>query len=327
MLNLNKRENTLKNLVKLSTLSLALSATSVLANEITFNQRDTVGVSNLTFGQDSGGSANSINFGTSGSMTSVVIQQSGKEDGETSSGNTATVELYTNSDTTQFDASEGATRGDDWKTFSATFDGDNNALAFSLGTAGDSTQYNDVDIDIAVTGDDNNLTHTIANGLSGDSLQFGGIVDGNDNTVVATLGAVGDIAFNYNIKGNENSLTATLAGATGGRTVDINLDGNANVWTATANSTGGILNVSVDGSNITGTNTQGGSNAELQLEVNQTGLAALAITTTQSGANGYADVTVNAVNGGAFTLTQAGANARFVGDINLASGGAATITQ
>lgn len=317
----------MKNLVLPAAVAVVFSSASAYANEITFNQQDTVGVSNLTFEQSSGGSANSIDLGLSGGMTSVVIKQSSGELGDTSSGNTANVDLNVNSEITQFDSSDDAIRGDNWKTFSAKFAGDNNELEFNLGTQDDATQYSSVDVDIAVEGDNNSLTHSVANGLSGDSLQFGGSVNGDDNTVVATLGAVGDIAFKYDIQGNENTLTATLAGATGGRTVDIALNGNSNVWTATANSVGGILNVEANGSNITGTNTQGGVGADLQLEINQTGLAALAVTTTQSGANGYADVTVNAVSGGAFTLTQSGANSRFVGDINLSSGGAATITQ
>jgi hypothetical protein len=317
----------LKHIILATTAIVTLSATAAFANEISFNQRDTVGVSNLAFAQSADG-GNTINLGLSGGMTSVVIDQTGPEVGDQSSGNTANVDLNVNSDITQFDASEDATRGDGWKTFSATFDGNNNALAFSLGTQDDATQYSDVDVEIAVSGDGNDLTHTIANGLSGDTLQFGGSVTGDDNIVVATLGAVGDIAFNYAIAGNENNLTATLAGpSTGGRTVDIALNGNSNVWTATANASGGVLNVAANGSNITGTNTQGGVGADLQLEVNKVGMAAFAVTTTQTGANSFADVTLNAADGGAFTLTQSSANANYVGAINLGAGGAATITQ
>jgi hypothetical protein len=317
----------LKNIILTTAAIITLSATSIFANEITFNQRDTVGVSNLAFAQSADG-GNTINLGLSGGMTSVIINQTGPEVGDQSSGNTATVDLNVNSDITQFDSADDATRGDDWKTFSATFDGDNNALAFTLGTQDDATQYSDVDIDIAVSGDGNDLTHTIANGLVGDTLQFGGSVNGDDNTVVATLGAVGDIAFNYAIAGDANKLTATLAGpSTGGRTVDIDLNGNSNVWTATSNASGGVLSVAANGSNITGTNTQGGIGTNLQLAVNKVGMAAFAVTTTQTGANSYADVTINATDGGAFTLTQSSANANYVGAINLGAGGAATITQ
>jgi hypothetical protein len=317
----------LKNIILSTAAIITLSATSAFANEITFNQRDTVGVSNIAFAQSADG-GNNINLGLSGGMTSVIINQTGPEVGGQSSGNTATVDLNVNSDITQFDSADDATRGDDWKTFSATFDGDNNALAFTLGTQDDATQYSDVDIDIAVTGDGNDLTHTIANGLVGDTLQFGGSVNGDDNIVVATLGAVGDIAFNYAIAGDANKLTATLAGqSTGGRTVDIALNGNSNVWTATSNASGGVLSVAANGSNITGTNTQGGVGTNLQLAVNKVGMAAFAVTTTQTGANSYADVTINATDGGAFTLTQSSANANYVGAINLGAGGAATITQ
>jgi hypothetical protein len=317
----------LKSIILAATAIVALSATSAFANEISFNQRDTFGLGNIAFAQSADG-GNNIDLGLSGGMTSVVIDQTGPEVGDQSSGNTATVDLNVNSESTQFDASESATRGDGWKTFSATFDGDNNALTFNLGTQDDATQYSDVDVDIAVSGDGNSLTHSIANGLADDTLQFGGAVSGDDNIVVATLGAVGDIAFNYNIVGDTNKLTATLAGpSTGGRTVDIALNGNSNVWTATSNASGGVLNVAANGSNITGTNTQGGVGADLQLEVNKVGTAAFAVTTTQTGANSYADVTVNAADGGAFTLTQSSANANYVGAINLGAGGAATITQ
>jgi hypothetical protein len=320
-------EANMKNIILTTTAIITLSATSVFANGITFDQSDTVGVSNLSFAQSAGG-GNNIDLDLSGGMTSVVIDQTGPEVGDVSSGNTATVDLNVNSAVTQFDSADDATRGDGWKTFSATFDGDNNALAFNLGTQGDATQYSDVDVDIAVSGDGNDLTHTIANGLVGETLQFGGSVNGDDNTVVATLGAVGDIAFNYTIAGDTNKLTATLAGpSTGGRTVDIALNGNSNVWTATSNASGGILNVAANGSSISGTNSQSGVGANLQLEVNKVGMTAFAVTTTQTGANSYADVTINATDGGAFTLTQSSANASYVGAINLGAGGAATITQ
>jgi hypothetical protein len=317
----------MKNIILTTTAIITLSATSVFANEITFDQSDTVGVSNLSFNQTAGG-GNNIGLGLSGGMTSVIIDQTGPEGFDQSTGNTATVDLNVNSVITQFDSADDATRGDDWKTFSATFDGDNNALAFNLGTQEDATQYKAVDVDIAVIGDGNDLTHTIANGLADQTLQFGGSVNGDDNIVVATLYAVGDIAFNYAIAGDTNKLTATLAGpSTGGRTVDIALNGNSNVWTATSNASGGVLNVVANGSNITGTNTQGGVGTNLQLEVNKVGMAAFAVTTTQTGANSTADVTVNATDGGAFTLTQSSANASYVGAINLGAGGAATITQ
>jgi hypothetical protein len=317
----------MKNIILTTTAIITLSATSVFANEITFTQSDSVGVGNLSFAQSADG-GNNIGLGLSGGMTSVVIDQTGPEAGEQSSGNTATVDLNVNSAVTLFDSADDATRVAGWKTFSATFDGDNNALAFNLGTQADATQYSDVDVDIAVSGDGNDLTHTIANGLVGEKLQFGGSVNGDDNVVVATLGAVGDIAFNYAIAGDTNKLTATLAGpSTGGRTVDIALNGNSNVWTATSNASGGVLNVLANGSNITGTNSQGGVGTNLQLEVNKVGMAAFAVTTTQTGANSTADVTVNATDGGAFTLTQSSANASYVGAINLGAGGAATITQ
>ena len=317
----------MKNIILTTTAIITLSATSVFANDITFTQRDTVGVSNLSFAQSTGG-GNNIGLGLSGGMTSVVIDQTGPEVGDQSLGNTATVDLNVNSAVTQFDSADNATRGDGWKTFSATFDGDINALAFNLGTQGDATQYSAVDVDIAVSGDGNDLTHTIANGLVGETLKFGGSVNGDDNIVLATLGAVGDIAFNYAIAGDSNNLTATLAGpSTGGRTVDIALIGNSNIWTATSNASGGVLNVVATGSNITGTNSQSGVGADLKLAVNKVGMTAFAVTTTQTGANSTADVTINATDGGAFTLTQSSANASYVGAINLGAGGAATITQ
>jgi hypothetical protein len=316
----------MKNIILTTTAIVTLSATSAFANEITFNQRDTVGVSNLAFEQASSGSANQIDLGISGGMTSVVIQQSGGEEGNTSSGNTANVELYMNSDVTQFDSSDDATRDDGWKTFSATFDGDGNSFDFNLGTASDATQFADVDIDIAVTGDSNDLTHNVTNGLAGDSLQIGGTVNGDSNIVLATLGAAGDIAFNYDIQGDSNTYTSTIAGpASGGRTVDIALTGDSNVWTVTANASGGVMNVASIGSNVTGTHTQNGTGSELQMDINKSGSAAFAVTTTQTGP-AYADVTVNAADGGAFTLTQTGA-ASYIGAINLGAGGAATITQ
>jgi hypothetical protein len=144
----------LKPIILATTAIFTLSATSAFANKITFNQRDAFGVSNLAFAQSAGG-GNNIDLSLSGGMTSVVIDQTGPEVGDQSLGNTATVDLNVNFEITQFDASGDTTRGDDWKTFSATFDGDNNALTFNLGTQGDDTQYSDVYVNIAVSGDDN----------------------------------------------------------------------------------------------------------------------------------------------------------------------------
>lgn len=316
----------MKKIILATTAIVALSVTTASANEINFNQRDTTGISNLAFEQASAGTGNQINLGTSGAMTSVVIKQSSGEEGNTSSGNVANVELYMNSDATQFDGSEDATRSEGWKTFNAAFSGDGNFLDFNLGTSADATQFGDVDVNLEVTGDDNAVTHNVTNGLSGDSLKIDGRVMGDNNYVLATLGAAGDINFNYNIEGDNNSYTSTIAGpSTGGRSVDIDLTGNSNVWTVTANASGGVMNVASVGNNVTGTHTQNGAGAELQMAVNKTGSAAFAVTTTQTG-GAYANVTVNAADGGAFTLTQTGA-AVYNGAINLASGGAATITQ
>jgi hypothetical protein len=317
----------LKNIILTTAAIITLSATSVFANEITFKQRNTDNVSNLAFEQASSGSANEIDLGISGGMTSVIIEQSGGEEGNTSSGNIGNVELYMNSHASQFDGFDGATREDGWKTFSATYDGDGNSFDFNLGTASDATQFADVDIDIAATGHINDLTHNVANGLDGDSLQIGGTVNGDSNIVLATLGAAGDIAFNYDIQGDSNTYTSTIAGpASGGRTVDIALTGESNVWTVTANASGGIMNVASYGSNVTGAHTQNGTGSELQMDINKSGSAAFAVTTTQTGP-AYADVTVNAADGGAFRLTQTGSAASFIGAINLGAGGAATITQ
>jgi hypothetical protein len=317
----------LKNIILSTAAIITLSATSVFANEITFKQRNTDNVSNLAFEQASSGSANEIDLGISGGMTSVIIKQSGGEEGNTSSGNIGNVELYMNSHASQFDGFDGATREDGWKTFSATYDGDGNSFDFNLGTASDATQFGDVDVDIAATGHINDLTHNVANGLDGDSLQIGGTVNGDSNIVLATLGAAGDIAFNYDIQGDSNTYISTIAGpASGGRTVDIALTGESNMWTVTANASDGIMNVASYGSNVTGTHTQNGTGSELQMDINKSGSAAFAVTTTQTGP-AYADVNVNAADGGAFRLTQTGSAASFIGAINLGAGGAATITQ
>jgi len=320
------KENTLKNTIITTTAILTFAATSVLANEITFNQRDKIGVSNLVVEQASIGGSNEINLDVSGGMTSVVIKQSGEDVGNNSSGNTANVDLYVNSDTTQFNSSNGANKRDDWKTFSSTFDGDDNNIVFNLGNKSDATQFSSVDVDIAVTGNSNDLNHYVTNGSDGDSLQISGIVSGDSNYVLATLGAAGDIAFNYSIEGNSNKYTSTIAGpASGGRTVGLTLTGDSNVWTVTANSEGGVLKVASVGSYVTGTHTQTGVGSNLEMDITNSSLAALAVTTTQTG-SAFADVVLNAADGGAFTLTQTGA-ASYKGAISLSPGGAATITQ
>jgi hypothetical protein len=121
----------LKNIILTTAAIITLSATSAFANEITFKQRNTDNVSNLAFEQASSGSANEIDLGISGGMTSVIIKQSGGEEGNTSSGNIGNVELYMNSHASQFDGFDGATREDGWKTFSATYDGDGNSFDFN----------------------------------------------------------------------------------------------------------------------------------------------------------------------------------------------------
>jgi hypothetical protein len=227
----------LKNIILTTTAIITLSATSVFANEINFEQNDTVGLSTLNVEQSGGGTGNIINVNTSGDVTSV------------------------------------------------------------------------------------------ANGLVDESLQIGGNVNGDDNIVKATIGAADDIAFNYDIIGDDNSYTSTIAGpASGGRTVDVSLTGDSNVWTVTANASAGILNVDSTGDSVTGTHTQTGASSELVMDINKSGAAAFAVTTTQTGA-ASADVTINADGGGAFTLTQTGALASYTGTLNISAGGAVTITQ
>lgn len=316
----------MKNIVLTTTAIVTLSATSAIANEINFNQRDSVGVSNLAFEQASSGSGgNTIDLGLSGGMTSVVIKQSGGELGNTSSGNIANVELYMNSDVTQFDSSDDAERVDGWKTFSAVFD-DNSQFDFNLGTAVDATQFGDVDVAIAVTGDGNNLTHNVTNGLSGDKLQIGGTVNGDNNSVHATLGAAGDIAFNYDIQGDNNVYESAIDGpASGGRTLDIAIEGNSNKWTVFAAASGGVVNVASIGSNINGTHWQSGQGSVLQMVINKSGSAAFRVETIQNGP-AYANVPLNATDGGSFKMAQTG-TASYIGAINLSAGGTVTITQ
>jgi hypothetical protein len=320
-------ESHMKNVILATTAIITLSATSVFANEISFVQNDTVGLSNINFEQAGSGIGNVINLITSGDVTSVSIVQSDGGEVSESSGNVANVTLLMNSTVTQFDGSDGATREDGWKTFNATLAGDDNVLSFVLGATADAAKFGDVDVDIEVTGDDNDLSHTVANGLAADSLQFSGTVDGDSNYVLATIGAAGSIEYNYDIIGDNNSYTSTIAGpASGGRTVDVSLTGDSNVWTVTANAAAGILNVNSTGDSVTGTHTQTGASSELLMDINKSGSAAFAVTTTQTGA-ASANVTINADGGGAFTLTQTGALASYTGTLNISAGGAVTITQ
>jgi hypothetical protein len=329
-------------IIKIATASTAivsLSATLAFAEAadgLSFDQ-GTMDINEVILEQTTNGS-DGLALSLSGDMTSVVIKQSGTSD--SSSGNNAVVNIFSTNDVTSVatfamrttvgeSRITGATRLAGWKTFSATFDGDNNALTFNLGTAAITTAgYDEIDVDLAVVGDRNTLTHTITSGLEAETLQLGGIVTGDDNTVLTTIGAVGSVAFNYNILGSSNDLTATLAGPnTGGRTVDIALNGDSNVWTATANSSGGELDVTANGSTITGMNTQNGADASLKLTIDKTSAGAFAATTTQTGAENAADVTINAKGAGAFTLTQSSALASYTGTLNIAAGGAVTITQ
>jgi hypothetical protein len=340
--------------MKMIKISMASTAIISLSATLAFAQTWTDETEGLFF--DQGGMATNevileqtasgtdlMRLNVSGDMTSVVIKQSGSV-GQ-SSANSAIVNIFATTNITslagyvqpttanvsritdQNRATE-AGLGNDWKTFSATFAGDNNALVFNLGTADvTAAGYGDIDVDLAVTGDGNSLTHNITSGLADETLQLGGIVNGDDNIVLTTIGAVGDVAFNYNIQGSLNDLTGTLSGATGGRTVDVALTGDSNEWTVTAGAVGGTLDVTATGSTITGTNTQGGTGTELILDITQTAVSPFAVTTTQTGANSSADVTITAAAGGAFTLTQSSANATYKGVLDIAAGGAVTITQ
>jgi len=326
-------------IIMASTAIVSLSATLAFAQAakgLVFEQGD-MAINEVILEQTTDGS-DGLELNLSGDMTSVVIKQSGTSG--PSSGNNAVVNIFSTTDVTSVAAFAmrttvgesriaGATRQAGWKTFSATFDGDDNALTFNLGTTAVTTAgYDEIDVDLAVVGDGNTLTHTITSGLTGETLQLGGIVTGDNNTVLTTIGAVGTVAFNYNIQGSSNDLTATLAGPnTGGRTVDIALNGDSNVWTATANSSGGELDVTANGSTITGTNTQNGADASLKLTINKPLAGAFAATTTQTGATNEADVTINAQGAGAFTLTQSSALVSYTGTLNIAAGGAVTITQ
>jgi hypothetical protein len=332
-----------------STAIVTLSATLAFAQEVetaakglTFDQ-GTMDINEVILERTVGGT-DGIELSVSGDMTSVVIKQGGSVGGVA---NSAVVNIFASSAITSVagftapstalgasiitDANRTANNSlisaNDWKTFSATFDGDGNKLTFNLGTAVTTGGYGAIDVDLAVTGDSNTLTHNTTSGLIGESFQLGGIVNGNVNTVLTTIGAVGDVAFNYNIQGSRNELTGTLSGATGGRTVDVALNGDDNEWTVTAGAVGGTVDVTATGSTITGTNTQGGANSTLLLNIAQTAASPFAVTTTQTGANSYANVTINAAAGGAFTLTQSSANARYEGTLNIAAGGAVTITQ
>lgn len=323
----------MKNIIMATTAIISLSGTVAFAQTaptITFDQGE-IAINELILEQTTNG-GDVIDLNISGDMTSVVIKQDSQPNAAPT-GNTANVDIFANSTTTTLigladSTTVGAVREANWKTFSASFNGDNNTLDFNIGTAATDAGYADIDVDIAVTGDGNVLTHEITSGLADETLQFGGLVIGDDNTVGTTIGAVGDVAFNYDIQGSSNDLTATLAGPTaGGRTVDVALDGNSNIWTVTSNASGGIMDVVANGSFITGTNTQNGFDTELKLAINKAGSSAFAVTTTQTGAGSFADVTINANDGGAFTLTQSSALASYVGTLDIASGGAVTITQ
>jgi hypothetical protein len=323
-----------------STAIVSLSTTLAFAQAadgLSFNQ-GTRNINEVILEQTTDGS-DALELNISGDMTSVVIKQSGTSG--SASGNDAVVNIYSSTDVTSVatltSASTvgdslitGATRLAGWKTFSATFDGNDNILTFDLGTTAVTSAapgYDEIFVDLAVNGNRNDLTHTITSGLAGETLQLGGIVVGDDNAVVSTIGAVGTVAFNYDIQGDSNSLTATLSGATGGRAVNVALTGDSNAWIVTSGATGATLDVTATGNTITGTNTQSGANANLELVINKPLDGAFAVTTTQSGATNVADVTINAVGAGAFTLTQSSALASYTGTLNIAAGGAVTITQ
>jgi hypothetical protein len=310
----------------------------ITANQGLFFDQGNESINEVILEQTVNGS-DGINLNVSGDMTSVVIKQSGTEG--TLSGNSAVVNLFSTTTETSLSgfvlpgiASESritsGNRGENlWKTFSSTFDGDGNQLEFNLGTGNVTTiGYDEIDVDIAVTGNGNKLLNNSGSGLAGEYFVMGGIITGDNNAVDTTIGSVGDVELNYYIDGNSNTLVGTLAGAPEGtQNLSVDLIGNDNMWTLTANANVGFIDVTATGNNITGTNTQTGAASSLTLAVNKTTNAAFAVTTTQSGANNIANVTLNNITDGAFTLTQSSANASYTGILDIASGGAVTITQ
>lgn len=316
---------------KLSIITAAvvvLTSTSAFAQskDVFFSQTDqsggtSVGIANLIIQQT--GTANN-RIGTlgnrslvEGALGTLTIRQLN-----------STSSLNTNAADIQLFGSDASTAG----SVVASFDGSANAYILNLGASIDSSRYVNPNVALTVLGDTNTVTDNLANGASGDTLAYAGTITGNNNTVKTTSqNGVRNVDVLYGITGSTNQVTVAMSTAGGDRDIDLGLTGSNNTWALNAQSATlskiNLVQVGADGSSVTGTIGQNGTNSTMTMVLDKAGPGVFNVTTGAIGANQTANATIKALGSGSFTLNQSTNGAIYNGNITVAAGGSASVNQ
>lgn len=315
---------------KLSFVSAAVAAfvsTSAYAdNTVFFNQTDqnganTVGIDTLTI-QQTGTAKNRV--GTSGgaslvegALGTLTIKQLNSTTASTT--NAADITLY---------GSDGSTAG----SLVATFAGSDNAYDLTVGADGDANPYVDPSIAVNVSGDGNTVTDTLANGASGDTLNYAGTITGNDNAVnTSSSEGVESVDVNYDITGDSNTVTVAMANFAGDRDIDLALTGSDNNWALNAQSVNSskieLTQTGSDSAQVSGTIGQTGTDSSMIMTLDKPGAGVFTVTTAASGSNQQANIGLVALGSGSFILNQAATGAIYSANHAVAAGGSATVNQ
>lgn len=277
-----------------ATATLALSVSSVSANEVNFEQSSqatspasAASIANITFTQTVG-KANDIGvtgdkFVVVGSLTDLKINQAGDE-------NSALMDVYTSNSGTG--------------TIDMDFNGDGNKFDMKYGASGD-TVFSTIDIDVDVDGSTNTFKEVIAQTVT--SFVYNAKVNGSTNAIdTNSAGSVTTLDIDYDINGDNNFLTVDTGLSGGARNLDIDITGSTNDWTVNAKSaTSSTVDVlQTAGDNVTGIIEQTGigSNMDLDLAAALSGAFSIYASDTSSGSS--ATINLTTLGAGAFDLIQ-----------------------
>ena len=277
-----------------ATATLALSVSSVSANEVNFVQSSNSTDSTIASIVKSNilqttGSKNYIGRGFSdkftvvGSLKNLNIKQNG-------TGNIADMDVYTSNDGIG--------------TIDMDFTGDSNDFDMVYGASGD-TSFSTIDIDVDVDGSGNTFKEVIAQTAT--SFAYNAKVTGSTNAIDTTSGTnVTTLDIDYDIVGSNNFLTVDTGASAGGRDLDIDINGNGNNWTVNAYaSTSSTVDVKqTAGENVTGIIEQLGVSSNMNLDLAAASSGAFAIYTSDSSTGSSATINLTTLGKGAFDIYQ-----------------------
>lgn len=277
-----------------ATATLALSVSSVSANEVHFEQSpqatspaSAASIANLTFTQTAAEENNigvdGDKFVVVGSLTDLKINQAGDE-------NSALMDVYTSNSGTG--------------TIDMDFNGDGNKFDMKYGASGD-TVFSTIDIDVDVDGSTNTFKEVIAQTVT--SFVYDARVNGSGNDIDTNSGgSVTTLDIDYDIVGSDNLLTVDTGLSGGARDLDIDINGSNNDWTVNARSaTSSTVDVlQTVGNTVTGKieQTGVGSNMDLDLAAASSGAFSFSAYDTSSGSS--ATINLTTLGAGAFDLYQ-----------------------